>query len=416
MRCTLGEIADVLRQVSGSTNNRNFHRNFRVTAEAMALINRLTSSKPSLMLTKSTWLLSLVTLFVVLISFRGKFYSSQPPSNHSGAPDGEGLCSDCHGNLNNGGGSVTITGLPSSFQPGQTYPFSVAISHPTTRGRWGFEVNARNAANNPVGTFSSTNPNAALNGGPAEISHFGAVSFTGTSYTYSNLFWTAPSTIGTGDNSVTFYVAGNAANGNGAPSGDFIYTNTRLFPLPITLKTVNYKLVDEYKVQINWVTASETASKEFAVEKSDDNTQFYPVGTVPAAGQSSVEKAYSFTDSRPSLFDQPVYYRLKLVDRDGGFKYSETLQVVLKGKAGFVHSLTPNPAKDFVVAAVQSNEPRKATVTIVSGNGSIMTRRAVQLQKGINTVRMPVTGFPQGTYLFSLQTGERIQTIRFAVL
>jgi hypothetical protein len=172
------------------------------------------------------------------------FYSSQPPSNASGAPGG-GTCADCHGNLNTGGGSVVVNGLPSNFQPGQTYPFSVTISHSDTRDRWGFEINARNSSNNPIGTFTTTNANAATISGPSEIGHNNAVSSTGTSYTYDNLSWTAPSTVATDDNSVTFYVAGNAADGSGDNSGDFIYTNTVQLVLPVTLKSLDHKVVDD---------------------------------------------------------------------------------------------------------------------------------------------------------------------------
>jgi hypothetical protein len=56
------------------------------------------------------------------------------------------------------------------------------------------------------------------------------------SYTYGNLTWTAPSNPGPADQTITFYVAGNAANGTGSSAGDYIYTSTQT----ITLATQTY--------------------------------------------------------------------------------------------------------------------------------------------------------------------------------
>lgn len=369
------------------------------------------------MLKKITFSLLSVSLLVLVFSFHHSFRSGQPPSDYSGAPNG-GLCSDCHGGAgpNTGGGSVVVNGLPSNFQPGQTYPFSVTINHPTTRDRWGFEINARNENNNPVGTFTTTNPNAATISGPSEIGHKNAVFSTGTSYTYNNLSWTAPSTVANGDTKVNFYVAGNAANGNGFNSGDFIYTNTVQVVLPITLKTLDYKVVDDYTVQIDWTTGSESNSREFVIEKSDDNQHFYKAGEVSAAGNTTTDKRYSFTDSKPSYFNRPVYYRLKLVDQNGLFKYSKTFQITLKGRAMYVVSLSPNPATDFIKAEISSDRAVNSETMIVSADGRVVSRQTLPVQMGVNTYKIMLPSLQHGLYFFKLRVNERTQTLSFIAL
>lgn len=153
------------------------------------------------------------------------YYSMQPPFNYTGA-DGPSTCAQCHGNLNSGGGGIATSGLPTgSYTEGQQYDFSISLAHPATRGRWGFSIAARDANNQPVGNFSSTHPNAALNNG--ELSHFGAVFQTGTSFTYDNLKWTAPTNPTEAQKTVTFYYIGNAANGDRGLTGDFIYSGTK---------------------------------------------------------------------------------------------------------------------------------------------------------------------------------------------
>lgn len=371
------------------------------------------------MLKKLTYLFVLCFLSIGFLAFREKFFSSQPPSNYSGAPGG-GICRDCHNSfaLNSGGGGVTVNGLPSTFQPGQTYPFSITISHGTAdRTRWGFEINARNAANTGIGTFASSNPNAALDGGPSEIAHFGAV-FTApsASYTYTNLSWTAPATINNGDNSVTFYIAGNAANGNGNNQGDYIYSNTAFITLPVQMQSLSCNIIEDYKVKIDWATASEKDSKEFIVEKSDDNTRFYEAGRVAALGSSSAGKAYSFIDDKPSYFNQPIYYRIKQVDLDGNASYSKIISVVLKGRSTYVYSLSPNPASDHFLVGISAEEANPAEAVVFSANGEIVYRTTLQLSKGRNSYTIPLKSLHHGSYFFRLTTLKGTQTISFVAM
>jgi hypothetical protein len=178
-----------------------------------------------------TYIVMLV-LFVFLSSFAGFISSFQPPQGYAGA-DGS-YCTDCHNSfqLNNAGGGIVVTGLPEAgYTPGATYNFSLTTTHSASdRKRWGFSIVARNAFNQTVGSFGSTNANAAING--SELSHRSAVSTTAkSSFTYSNLSWTAPANPTANDQTITFYFVGNAANGTGSTAGDFIYADMKVISL-----------------------------------------------------------------------------------------------------------------------------------------------------------------------------------------
>jgi len=372
------------------------------------------------MLNKFTCLIILVFLSAFFISFKTLFYSSQPPSDHSGAPGGS-LCNDCHSSfpLNSAGGGIVINGLPSSFNPGQTYPFSVTISHGTAdRLRWGFEINARNGNNIGIGTFDpGTNTNVALNSGPSEISHNGAVvTSPSSSYTYTGMLWTAPSTITAVDNQVTFYTVGNASNNNSGTDGDYIYTSTILTILPVDLKELRYKIIDDYKVQLIWKTSNESNSKEFVIEKSDDNRTFYELSKISAAGNSLTVKEYSYNDNRPSYFNRPVFYRLKLVDIDGKFKYSKIIQLSLKGRSAYVAQLSPNPAKDKICLEIFSDKNRNAEILVIDAMGKGVYAEQLSLQKGNNAHTVIINAYSHGRYFLRLKTDDYIQNIGFIKL
>ena len=152
--------------------------------------------------------------------------SGGPPTARTG-DFGEANCTVCHsGNeLNASGGSFTITGVPATYKPGQTYPVTVSIQK-SGQSRWGFELAARVVSSGlQAGTLATTDGNTQIvtANGIQYIMHTSAGTFPGTSSGSWTFNWTAPSTA---QGAIRFGAAGNAANNNGANSGDFIYTTT----------------------------------------------------------------------------------------------------------------------------------------------------------------------------------------------
>lgn len=166
-------------------------------------------------------------------------YAEGPDAGYSGVP-GEGDCTYCHTGPS-GSGSVSVqfpNGL--SYTPGVTQHLKVTVADPV-QIRWGFELTARQSNNSSAqaGTF---NPGAdgytqiVCTQPTFQTESFGSCSpdmtlqyiehtYAGTRYGQANsatfeFDWVPPSTnVG----SVTVYVAGNAANGDGTNQGDHIY-------------------------------------------------------------------------------------------------------------------------------------------------------------------------------------------------
>lgn len=167
-------------------------------------------------------------------------HSAGPPPRVTGAPgDSAGACTVCHSGtaLNAGGGKVEIL-LPSGpvYTPGVKQHIQVRVSDPAQR-RWGFEFTARlnsDLANGQAGSLASTDSftqSFCEDGSPTPCASNTTVQFichtadgTRNGTTGGAMFefdWTPPAAAA---GAVTFYVAGNAANGNGALTGDHIYT------------------------------------------------------------------------------------------------------------------------------------------------------------------------------------------------
>lgn len=156
---------------------------------------------------------------------------SGPPLGYTGAPT-ELNCttSSCHTTfgLNSGPGTVELTGLPANYTGGQEYTLTLTVKQ-SSRGAFGFELTVLDTTNNKAGTLATTATDATRTqvrtnfNGRQYILH----QFNGTEpvngegkWTFK---WTAPATS-TGK--VTFYVAANAASGDGTQLGDYIYTRS----------------------------------------------------------------------------------------------------------------------------------------------------------------------------------------------
>ncbi len=176
----------------------------------------------------TTRLMPIAVITALALPLTAAAYSSGPPDAATGAP-GESTCgvAGCHGNLNIGSGSVSLT-TPTQYRPGDTIEIIVNLQM-LGQKRWGFEATVLNSQNQPIGSILRTDSvrtqlsNASS--GRQYIKHTSAGTDSGTldeapGWSFS---WIAPAE-GAGD--VTFYVAGNAANASFTNLGDYIYTSS----------------------------------------------------------------------------------------------------------------------------------------------------------------------------------------------
>ncbi len=174
-------------------------------------------------------------------------WSGGPPAYRTGAPNDLGTCNDigCHNSfvLNSGSAVFSITG-PDTYIPGKF--IKLEISFTESNGKLhGFEMTALDAGNNRVGKFKRINKNAQVirpndfRGLEEEdrgkyIEHTAA----GNKKKKWRVKWKAPADA---TDPITFYAAGNEANGNGNPAGDFIYSTTKKMNSASSVKTPDFE-------------------------------------------------------------------------------------------------------------------------------------------------------------------------------
>lgn len=174
--------------------------------------------------------------------------------------------------------------------------------------------------------------------------------------------------------------------------------------LPITGVTLGASLRGS-DVHLNWQTVSEINSKEFQLERSTDGVNFKTVGTIAAAGNSSRLLDYSFIDAGMSV--KAYYYRLRMVDLDGKFSYSNIAVIRRGGQAGII-KVFPNP----VVTATNlefNNAKGTYAISLINTAGQEVQSMRVFITNDVQYVPVNRNNLIGGTYFLritNLTTGD----------
>lgn len=181
-------------------------------------------------------------------------------------------------------------------------------------------------------------------------------------------------------------------------------------PLPINLLDFTGAVRDR-SVRLNWSTSQEVNTAYFDVERSTNGSDFKPVGKVVAQKNTTTKKNYTFDDASALTSESKIYYRLKMVDEDGKFKYSK---VVAFSKLSEGHLLTyPNPVMDELKVTINSGNRRQLSLTIFDETGKqVYAQRLTSLQ-GNNSYSINVSSFAKGSYYVNVITDGGVETSKF---
>ncbi len=132
-----------------------------------------------------------------------------------------------------------------------------------------------------------------------------------------------------------------------------------------------------------WEVENEINFAHYILERSEDGATFSPVGTLSATGARS----YQFLD-QTAVGGGIYFYRLKQVDMDGNFRYSNTIQ--LSGAVSrFTVSATPNPFAGALKLSITSPVRESVTITITDLGGRKLFEQPATLQTGMQVLQIP---------------------------
>lgn len=179
------------------------------------------------------------------------------------------------------------------------------------------------------------------------------------------------------------------------PSAAIINVNNAL---PLTLISVNGKWKDA-DVVLSWETENEINTQLFEIEKSIDGSLFTAIGFKNAAGNFSNRSFYNFTDVE--FKGGVTYYRLKMIDIDGKFKYS-AIVVMRKVKSNEVR-IWPNPFTTEMNIAYQAETNSTIHLKVTDVLGRVMLLQKLPVNKGSNQLKVSLLeGLTNTTYIVEI--------------
>ncbi|MFA7272233.1 MAG: T9SS type A sorting domain-containing protein [Crocinitomicaceae bacterium] len=151
---------------------------------------------------------------------------------------------------------------------------------------------------------------------------------------------------------------------------------------------------------LKWRTASEINSDVMVVQKSEDGINFTAIGSVKGAGNSTTENKYAFEDF--DIHQTVAYYRLKQIDFDGTFEYSNTISVIREGKMG----LFPNPTKGDITLKFADPIAVDWTISFTDLYGRNVTNSIEKRQASQDQMVFATDELKKGYYFVKVMNGN----------
>ncbi len=186
----------------------------------------------------------------------------------------------------------------------------------------------------------------------------------------------------------------------GADAGNFT-----ALTLPVKWMSFDGKLSDKNSVVLNWETASEINNNYFEVERALDNGQWLIVGKVKGNGTTNSVSSYEFIDASAVIdMTKVVYYRLKQVDMDGKFEYSNTIAILLNEIKDAI-IIAPNPFTDkFELLLPEDFNNEVLTIGIKDIQGRSVFTKTYSLEKNQSKIAVETNTLNSGIYFVNFTT------------
>ena len=157
--------------------------------------------------------------------------------------------------------------------------------------------------------------------------------------------------------------------------------------LPVDLLAFTAEPLSNKDALLQWTTASEINNSHFDIERSYDGRTFEAIGKVAGNGNSQHQIDYSYTDASVSKEQNTVYYRLKQVDFDGAFEYSD-IRVVRFDAVGNDMQLVayPNPMNDELNVMLSLPSGEKYQLQVTNLQGALVHQKNHVFSSGLHTL------------------------------
>ncbi len=208
--------------------------------------------------------------------------------------------------------------------------------------------------------------------------------------------------------STTYYMRAYVTNNVGTSYGDEeTFATQALAPVELTMFTATS--ASSATIVLNWTTATEVNNYGFEVQRLGVSSQisekeWATIAFVDGHGNSNSPKDYSFIDTDISVTERSRSYRLKQIDIDGAFEYSDVVTVELKEKMEYKLAQNhPNPFNPTTQISFTISKAGIVKLSIYNVLGEVVAELVNKnLEAGSHQYQFDATNLTSGIYFYSI--------------
>lgn len=195
-------------------------------------------------------------------------------------------------------------------------------------------------------------------------------------------------------------------------------TDSTFYPtiIPVELTSFYLSYIGD-AVNLKWLTATELNNFGFEIERKTNSSEYVKIGFLSGYGTSSESHSYFFVDK--DLKSGQYYYRLKQIDFDGTYKFSQELSITIEPPKVF--SLLQNYPNPFnPVTLIKYSLATKSNVQLsvydILGKKVMDLINNSVIEPGNHQIEFDASDIPSGVYFYRLQAGDFVQTKKMILL
>jgi len=185
--------------------------------------------------------------------------------------------------------------------------------------------------------------------------------------------------------------------------------------VPVELQSFNAS-VDENTISLSWTTATETNNSGFEVERKSIYADWEKIGFIAGSGTTTEERSYSFRDN--SIQSGSYSYRLKQIDYNGKFEYSDEIEIVVDQPMDYsLEQNYPNPFNPTTTIRFSLPEASIVKIKIFNALGEEVANLVNQVyEAGTNEFVFNASGLASGIYFLRMESGAFVSSKKITLL
>ena len=220
------------------------------------------------------------------------------------------------------------------------------------------------------------------------------------------------------DNNYDYYLVGAPYNDEGGMNSGAVYLNKWVhWELPVELTSFN-ALISRNKVQLIWQTATELNNNGFEIQRKLENSDWQTIGFKQGKGTTTEPIDYFYEDDISGINSNKFYYKLKQIDFNGEYKFSEEVEVITLPLNYNLLQNYPNPFNPItkIKYEIPENSFVKLEIFDLLGKQIEFLVNEIRKSAGRYAVEFNASDLSSGLYLYKVTTGKFEKTMKMLLL